>query len=151
MVVHINESLTARAALSESASERQIVRKAWGLSREIFREERIEMIRIDVRPGGFSSRHKHLAKHNGFLVVSGRLTVTCFDEDLPAEGILSAGDDLFVVPAGVEHGFFAGEGPVVAYEIYLAAGEAPVDPLDIQRRDVGGIRITNCSINLVAT
>jgi len=126
------------------------MQKSWGRNQEIFRDDLLEIVRIEVLSGGFSSRHLHRGKHNAFLVVSGQLSVVCFETELPAEHILSADAPAIVVPAGVEHRFLARTGPVIAYEIYVAAGEQSLDALDIVRRDEGGILSAGCGTAALA-
>lgn len=115
--------------------------KTWGLSRNLYEDEQVELVHIIVRRGGYSSRHKHQYKHNAFFVVRGRLLLCCYGSGGVRRHILSSHDGPYSVPAGTEHRFVAMDSNTIAYEFYIAIPGDPIDPSDIVRCDRGGIAV----------
>jgi mannose-6-phosphate isomerase-like protein (cupin superfamily) len=111
--------------------------KIWGTSEVVFNSNGIEIHRIKVKPGGFCSLHKHEHKSNLFFVEHGvlKISVCKNDYDLIDDTYLNPGDKTTVSP-GEFHKFESIEGEVIAYEIYFTT----LDPEDIVRKDVGGIK-----------
>lgn len=109
--------------------------KIWGLTERIFGHNNVEVHRIDVKKGGYCSKHHHVNKYNLFYVEVGALEITFYqDNGLEDKTFLGAGDSL-VVPPGKWHRFEATES-TVAYEIYWS----DLDPDDIVREDHGGVK-----------
>lgn len=108
--------------------------KVWGTTELIHANGVLEFHRIETKKGGFSSKHKHEYKWNGFYVESGKLSIKVWknDYDLIDETILEAGDFTQVKP-GEFHSFESLEDSV-AFELYWA--EFNHD--DIIRESVGG-------------
>lgn len=108
--------------------------KIWGETRLIHANGTLELHRIEVKKGGFCSKHKHAWKWNGFFVESGELKIKVWknDYDLVDETILKAGDFTRVKP-GEYHQFEALD-DTVAFELYYAH----FDHNDIIRESVGG-------------
>lgn len=107
--------------------------KIWGWTEPLFVRNNVELHRIEANAGGYCSKHKHEHKSNLFIVESGQLQVTVWDEnDEPSHKVLSKGDR-FAVPPGVMHQFTA-ISDVVALEVYWV----DLDQDDIIREYVGG-------------
>ena len=111
--------------------------KVWGTTQCLFRGNNVELHRITVRKGGFSSKHQHAHKFNKFVVESGSLEVVIYREDagriIEDVTTLRAGDSTYVEP-GLFHRFQALE-ETTALEVYWVQ----LDQGDIFREDVGGI------------
>lgn len=124
----------------------ETIQKAWGTSRELYADDKIEVVEIDIQRGGFSSRHKHLGKCNLFWVLSGELKVTLYHPrtgEKQYEKIVTPKVLPFSVLPGVWHEFEALE-PTVCHEVYQAmrGGKIGAGELDIVRAagSVGGVR-----------
>lgn len=124
-----------------------LIEKTWGTAQTIYRDEHREVVLIRARAGESCSVHRHKGKHNGFIVLSGVLTVRHF---LSEESFnwkftrevfraiervcykLSPTMNPHIAPAGHLHQFTA-ETDVVALEIYEALPCTKLDPDDIER------------------
>lgn len=110
--------------------------KVWGETSLLWKTPLIEVHKIEVKPGGFCSWHKHRHKANAFIVHEGAITIEIRKEAYPLTDatVLRKGDFTIVRP-GEEHRFVAGMVPATVFEIYCP------EPLseDIVRSDVGGI------------
>lgn len=116
------------------------IRKPWGISKSIHSDPYIEVVRIEVAPGGYCSRHLHQAKSNAFQVIEGILFLTVEPNDGQIIRMTQKPSSaIYVIPPQVTHRF---EAPVftVAYEIYFASPGHFVDANDIVRYDCGGLR-----------
>jgi len=113
--------------------------KAWGQTELVFSAPTCELHRIHVEPGGFCSKHLHQSKWNAFYVLRGSLVVEVWKMSGTVDKTrLLAGDGMTVAP-GELHRFMhddADAGVTEALELYYTA----LDPGDIQREDVGGMR-----------
>ena len=109
--------------------------KVWGGTKKIFANNNFELHRIEVKKGGFCSKHKHIHKINAFYIEKGKLKIPIHetDCDLVDETIASTGD-LSIVKPGKFHEFEALEN-TIAYEIYWVE----LNHDDIERENVGGI------------
>jgi len=110
--------------------------KAWGSVKHAFSLGQCAVSVLDVKAGGYSSRHYHRARVNRFLVVSGAIEVVEYDPTGRYEirrRRLEA-DDVADVDAGTVHRFEVKQ-PGVVVEIYYPAD---VKQDDIERLDVGG-------------
>jgi len=109
--------------------------KVWGETRKLFNKNNVEVSRIEVEKGGFSSTHKHEHKYNKFFVESGKLKILVWknDYDLCDETIISEGESTVIVP-GEDHMFEALE-DTTAYEIYWVGLTD-----DIVRKNHGGLK-----------
>ena len=108
--------------------------KIWGNTKEIFNKNNVEIHRIDIKPGGYCSKHKHTAKFNMFLVESGELVVRIWKNDYDLVDITELGpNEWTTVKPGEFHSFAASE-DTTAFELYYP------EPLsvDIIRKTVGG-------------
>jgi mannose-6-phosphate isomerase-like protein (cupin superfamily) len=109
--------------------------KNWGTTCCIFTSNDCECWSLNIKRGGYCSRHRHKNKWNRFLVVSGKLLVKIFRPDgISDDTILTDGMCTDVCP-GIEHMFEAFE-DTKCIEIYWVS----IDPDDIERSTVGGIR-----------
>jgi mannose-6-phosphate isomerase-like protein (cupin superfamily) len=108
----------------------------------LYRDDDLEVVRIEVRHGGYSSRHKHLARDNTFLVIAGELIVTVYD-DLGDDPLVIYGmqpGQACTVRSGLPHRFRSPQGDSVAFEFYTRpAVGAFGGPQDIVRFDEGGV------------
>ena len=108
--------------------------KIWGSTCKLFDRNNVEVHRIQVKDGGFCSKHWHKYKFNLFYVESGRLWIRQWLANGDSSDIaLVPGESLTVRP-GVLHRFEALE-DTVAYEIYWAELDD-----DIYRESQGGIK-----------
>jgi mannose-6-phosphate isomerase-like protein (cupin superfamily) len=140
----MNGNGTSQAATDDpggalSGKDKMAVEKIWGTARALYRDDQTELFRITARRGGYSSRHQHRHKANGFLVVRGRLLLVCYRGGTQTRQVLTPDDGLHVVEAGIDHRFIALEEPTTAYEFYYATTGRTADPRDIVRRDQGGV------------
>jgi mannose-6-phosphate isomerase-like protein (cupin superfamily) len=111
--------------------------KAWGTTEPIIVLPGMEVHRIEIKAGGYCSKHYHQHKHNLFFVESGALDVVVRREPERIEDRtrLIRGDKFTVVPTDVH--WFEAVSDVVAYEVYWC--DANIGE-DIFRETVGGIR-----------
>ena len=117
------------------------IEKVWGNTRCLVRGHGFEVHYLQIKAGGYCSRHKHRSKWNQFFVISGFLRVRFFYQDGTEyhRYTLSAGG-ILCVPPGMLHRFEAVE-PTEAIESYWTN---PVDPNDIERLDEGGFVPVSC-------
>lgn len=110
--------------------------KLWGTTRTLQANAVFSLHAAEVKAGFRCSRHLHRHKHNGFLVVSGQLSVRVWPEGGPAGGDVTAlgPGDWTDVPPGVWHRFEC-QADTLLIEAYWPAG---VDGADIVRADIGG-------------
>ena len=112
--------------------------KVWGNTSTIFAKNNVEITRIEIKKGGFCSKHSHDHKFNMFFVESGKLCITIYREDAKAtiedKTTLETGGMTYVEPK-LFHRFEALE-DTVAYEIYWVE----INKQDIIRETVGGIK-----------
>lgn len=117
--------------------------KVWGRTRLIMRGQNFEIHELQVKPGGYCSRHRH-KKRNLFHVMSGVLTIEIFGNgdkptDIPTWSGNHIGDDQCEIAAGDWHRFKAaadGEG-AECIEVYWTLLLSD----DIERADVGGLEL----------
>jgi len=110
--------------------------KVWGITQLVFAHNSVECHRIEVKKGGYSSRHSHRSKWNRFLVMRGRLAVFIQLPDGSEDRTVLTHDQITDVPPGVVHGFEALE-ETEAIEIYWTV----LDASDIERGDnKGGLK-----------
>lgn len=108
--------------------------KVWGLTELVTANGAFEYHKIQIKAGGYCSKHTHQTKWNGFHVDSGRLVIRTWNADGTSnETTLQKGQYTAVAP-GVPHQFEAPE-DCVAFELYWAQ----YSPDDIQRETVGGV------------
>jgi len=111
--------------------------KIWGNTQQLFCKNNVEIHRIEVKRGGYCSKHKHQSKINMFYVEEGKLEIIIFRKDanriIEDKTVLNDGDMTYVEP-GLYHMF---KSPVdtIAYEIYWTE----IEENDIERENVGGI------------
>ena len=108
--------------------------KVWGETVCLFRTPLVELHRIQVRPHGFCSQHRHQHKWNGFFVERGELVVKMWQPSGTLDETRLGPGDCMTVEAGVVHQFIALEQGCVAFELYSVAPLAE----DIIRESVGG-------------
>jgi len=119
------------------------ISKPWGIAQVLYGDQYVELWRLAICQGGYSSRHKHRFKSNGFLVADGRLLVITYEGQQQVRKMLGGSDGVYFVPAGVEHRFLAVEDATTVYELYHAAPGCTLRRPDIQRRDDNGVFIGN--------
>lgn len=112
--------------------------KPWGRFVCVYHDDSIEIVRIEVAAGWYSSVHLHEWKTNEFSVAIGQLTVT---QDDPCGWTknerLRPGSQPVIVPVRTRHLFFA-ETDIVAWEIYRAVPDGQIDRDDIVRFSSNG-------------
>jgi quercetin dioxygenase-like cupin family protein len=108
--------------------------KVWGTTELIAANPAFEYHRIEIKAGGYCSKHKHQSKYNGFYVESGQLLIRVWREQADDVTVLQEGQYTQVEP-GLCHQFEALT-DCVAYELYWSQYEAN----DIQRENLGGMR-----------
>ena len=108
--------------------------KIWGKTQEIFKNSNFELHRIEVKKGGYCSKHKHTHKFNAFYIEKGKLKISIYQTnyDLVDDTIANTGD-LTIVKPGMYHEFEALE-DTICYEIYWV----DLNHDDIERESVGG-------------
>ena len=107
--------------------------KVWGDTVNIFSNHNFEFHRIQVKKGGYCSKHKHLHKFNGFYIESGELVISVWKEyNLVDKTILSTGEFTIVSPG--EYHLFEATKDTIAFELYWAKFDAD----DIVRENQGG-------------
>lgn len=107
--------------------------KIWGLTTLIEANPFLSLHRAEIKAGGFSSKHLHATKANGFYVERGILKVVIYRDGLEDITVLRAGD-YTAIDAGIEHRFECVE-PCVLFELYWPA----FNHNDITRADQGGV------------
>ena len=108
--------------------------KIWGETTEFFRNALVSAHHLDIKKGGYCSKHSHKHKYNLFYVISGLLKITIWhgnDEDIT---VIRPGQCTAVSP-GFFHKFEALE-DTVCIEIYQVFLEDP----DIERETIGGMK-----------
>ena len=108
--------------------------KFWGSTSPLFCKNNVEIHRLEGVRGGYSSKHRHHAKYNMFILESGSLRIVTWKDasGLPDTTVLEPGDTC-TVPPGLYHRFEV-VAPCVAYEVYWTE----LRPDDIERADHGG-------------
>ena len=116
--------------------------KVWGETMQVFKNNNVEVHRIEVDPHCQCSLHRHMHKYNMFFVESGSLFIE-EEKDYGLTDItkLGAGQST-IVPPQTFHRFKTGEDYCVAYEIYWTE----IDEKDIERKDVGKKNTKNTNI-----
>ena len=116
---------------------------AWGKSRSLYCDGKIQVDLIRGWQGGASSLHRHNFKHNQFVVLKGEIYLS--DIDGERTHVLSHEDGLestATIDAGEWHRMEFGQ-HTTAIEIYYAPKELSIlDPVagmysDIERKDTG--------------
>jgi len=109
--------------------------KKWGTTFLVFKNEFIKICFIDIKKGGYSSKHSHKVWTNHFSVISGRLKIYQWtDEGFQDETTLNPGESTFI-PEGIKHKFEALTN-VQCIEVYTPP---KVSDEDIDRDDTGGL------------
>jgi len=109
--------------------------KIWGETQFLFSKNNVEIHRIEIKRGGYCSKHFHNFKFNMFFVETGVLDVKVKENDsnIINSTILYGGDITTVEPRKL-HMFLAKE-DTIAYEIYWVE----LNGEDIVRESVGGM------------
>lgn len=112
----------------------EIQGKIWGVTQKLFLQNNVEIHRIEVKSGGYCSKHKHNHKYNAFFVERGKLKITIWknDYDLEDETIISDLQMSIIKPQ--EYHMFHAIEDTIAYEIYWTT----LYPEDIVRENCGG-------------
>jgi mannose-6-phosphate isomerase-like protein (cupin superfamily) len=117
-------------------------KKDWGVCAEVICDPNFEVRHGKLKPGGFTSCHMHMHKHNMVYVSSGVVFVHLYSsEDMDCRKIahtitLEKGDKV-IIPPRVWHRLYGSEACYEAdfLEIYW---QAPIDKDDVITRDSGG-------------
>lgn len=108
--------------------------KVWGETEEIFNNGIVSVNHLKIKAGGYCSEHKHLKKSNQFFVLSGRLAVIIWNDEINGDETIIKPRESTTVPPGVFHKFWAVTN-VECLEIY----EVRFEDEDIERRTTGGM------------
>lgn len=113
--------------------------KVWGTTVPVFNKNNVEVHFVDIKKGGYCSKHYHKSKYNRFEVLYGKLKITIWkdygnNKILEDVTIIKAGQSCIVEP-GDFHRFEALEN-TQALEIYWVE----LNERDIVRYDHGGMR-----------
>jgi mannose-6-phosphate isomerase-like protein (cupin superfamily) len=114
--------------------------KVWGDTSALFNKNNVEVHLINIKKGGFCSKHYHQHKYNLFIILEGKLKITEWHTNnkdqvtLEDITILQSGMSYYVNPL-VYHRFEALE-DTKALEIYWVE----LSESDIVREDQGGIK-----------
>ena len=107
--------------------------KIWGTTELLFCNKTAAVHILDVKKGGYCSKHRHTCKSNIFYIVSGHLELSTWTaEGIQDDTVLRQGEQTEIKP-GVYHQFKALT-PVVCLEIY----EVKFRGEDIEREGTGG-------------
>lgn len=112
--------------------------KVWGTTKCIFMDHASETHYLEVKAGGYSSRHKH-RKTNLFLLVSGILVVETFEEGTSGLIPLSVINLIEGIPATIPPGVIHRFNAVTDCKVIEIYWTEKIDPGDIVRFDVGGL------------
>lgn len=118
--------------------------KSWGFSVPLLRDPSRHLDMCIVRRGGHSSKHYHAAKTNSFLLVSGKLKLVIYANDIdeePQQIYLHAHTATWhFLPARTIHRFVCGDSAVLIekYEPMTLDSHILAQD-DIVRFDEGGI------------
>jgi mannose-6-phosphate isomerase-like protein (cupin superfamily) len=115
--------------------------KIWGLTKSLLDNPNFELHRIDIKKGGYCSKHYHKNKHNYFYVVSGILQIDVFREDSDkkiVDSTILGPDESTSVPPTCIHKFIALE-DTIAFELYWTTNQTYLEKDDIVRFDQGGV------------
>ena len=111
--------------------------KVWGTTTPLFCKNNVELHYVEIKKGGYCSKHLHKSKYNRFFVMKGLLQVTIWknygSETLEDISIIKEGQECTVSP-GDFHKFVALE-DTIALEIYWVE----LSESDIKREDHGGM------------
>ena len=114
--------------------------KYWGITRQIFYQNNVEVHYMEINPNGYCSEHKHKHKFNKFIVLDGELTVKSWKSGEDAEpdaAILNSSDECTIKP-GIYHKFENNSESITrAIEIYWTE----LSDCDIERRSIGGVGV----------
>jgi len=107
--------------------------KIWGTTQQLFKGGATEVHYIEVKAGGYCSRHRHQTRTNQFFVISGRLAVAIWEAKDQIDITILENEGQTTVPIDQDHLFMALE-DTQAIEIYEARCMAE----DIDRKWQGG-------------
>ena len=108
--------------------------KVWGETTEIFITDTVSAHYLHIKKGGYCSEHSHDHKSNLFFVISGKLKITIWMDDIPDVTVLGPGSSS-AIPPGYFHKFEALE-ETRCIEFYRVFLQEP----DIERRTEGGLK-----------
>lgn len=108
--------------------------KVWGETQCVFAQNNVEVHRINIKKGGYCSKHLHHHKFNEFMVISGRLKVDIWMPYGLIDTTTITDNQFCVVAPGLYHLFEALE-DTIALEIYWVELAE-----DISRETIGGVK-----------
>ena len=109
------------------------IEKVWGNSRCIFKSDTSTTHLVNIKRGGYCSEHCHAKMTNRFVILSGKINVTVYRNNIPINNLLTE-SEIFDVSPDIYHRFEALEDSVII-EIY----EDKIDKNDIIRRTESGL------------
>lgn len=103
--------------------------RPWGRWTRQYLDDQVELRLLEIEPEGYCTRHRHEYVANVLFLLLGELEVWQFDSPEPQCTVLSPTGRTMTIPPGSIHQFRA-RTRVVAYELNVALGPGPLDPLD---------------------
>ena len=92
--------------------------KIWGTTQDIWKNNNVEIHRIEIVSGGYCSKHYHDYKFNMFFIENGKLKVDVWEsENNEMNSTIISSKESTIVEPKLYHKFEALE-PTIAYEIY---------------------------------
>ena len=107
--------------------------KIWGSTSKIFEKNDVSFHKIEIKSGGFCSKHIHKYKFNLFLIEKGSLEIEIWQQNGIMDRTIISEGEMSEIPPSVYHRFRALT-DVIAFEIYYTV---LLDD-DILRDDSGG-------------
>jgi len=107
--------------------------KVWGTTQCLFAQNNVEVHLIEIKEGGYCSKHTHIHKANLFQIISGLLKIEIWMPYGLVDTTIIKDGQYCVVPPGHSHRFEA-LADTKALEIYWVE----LDSNDIERETVGG-------------
>lgn len=96
----------------------------------------VQVVHSESRPGVMRAMHHHRVQYDVWHFISGTAYVQCFDP-LSDEniGLWTGAGDTIVIPPGIAHGFYTGEGCILTYYLtreFDGTDEYEFDALDAE-------------------
>jgi mannose-6-phosphate isomerase-like protein (cupin superfamily) len=117
------------------------IHKIWGERRRIHLDDKNEIDLLYLKRDTFCSTHNHKAKHNKFIVVSGKVRI-----ESEYGNVSLSPNDSWTVEAPLKHRFYAEEDSIMIEMAYVTKGN--IDPDDINRESQGGMIVNGQEMTL---
>jgi len=110
--------------------------KVWGQTFEVFCKNNVEIHRIEIKNGGYCSKHKHASKFNAFYVESGSMEIHKYKNEYALVDVTLLGKGDYTVCPPNEYHLFKAVEDTIAFEIYWVE----ISKEDIVRENHGGMK-----------